>query len=231
MLILGIETATLWGGLALCQDDEVLAELSLKAGRGSGEYLLALLPALMEKTGHAISQLDLVAVGTGPGSYTGIRIGLAAAQGISAGSGVPLHGVGTLRTIAENARYRGAWVAAVLDARRGEVYGALYQENGDLLTEVEPPHPVKAIEFAARLGELPEVWLCGGGGKVYSEAWAVHPKIRIAPGAWDRPSAALTAQIALAEWRAGSHTELTPDYLRRVEAEVRLEEKTRGDHG
>jgi tRNA threonylcarbamoyladenosine biosynthesis protein TsaB len=231
MLILGIETATPWGGLALCQDDEILAELSLKTGRGSGEYLLALLPTLMQKTGYALSQLELVAVGTGPGSYTGIRIGLAAAQGISAGIGVPLHGVGTLRTIAENARHCGAWIAAAIDARRGEVYGALYQGNGGVLTEVERPHPVKASEFAVRLGVLPEVWLCGNGGKVYSEVWATNPNIRIAPGGWDRPSAALTAQIALAEWQIGSHVELTADYLRRVEAEVRLEEKMREDQG
>ena len=89
MLILGLDTATPWGSMALCEDEEVVAELSLRVPRGGGEFLLGLLDMVIVKTGYRLEQLDLIAVGIGPGSYTGIRVGLAAVKGLTAGLDIP----------------------------------------------------------------------------------------------------------------------------------------------
>jgi tRNA threonylcarbamoyladenosine biosynthesis protein TsaB len=234
MLILGIETATPWGSVALCEDGELIFEFTVKIGKGSGEHLLALLRQIMVKTGRKLAELNLIAVGTGPGSYTGIRIGLAAVAGLAEGLQVPVYGVNTLRIIAENARYgseTAGMVAVALDARRTEVYAALYQAEPGGLQEIMPPQTVRAEAFAVKLGELKKVMLCGDGGKRYSTIFQPIPTIKLAPDRWDRPLAGWAAEIARREWDGKQTTDylnIAPEYLRKVEAELRLEEKLRG---
>jgi tRNA threonylcarbamoyladenosine biosynthesis protein TsaB len=233
MLILGIDTATPWGSVALCEDGEIILEFTLKVGKGSGEYLLAMLGQILPKTGRKLAELNLIAVGTGPGSYTGIRIGLAAVSGLAEGLQVPVYGVNTLRIIAENARYgteKTGAVAVALDARRTEVYAALYQVGIDGLQEILSPQTIRAAEFAAKLGELEKVTLCGDGGKNYREIFQTIPAISLAPRRWDYPQAGWAAEIARQEWggkQTTTYLNLAPEYLRKVEAEIRLEEKLR----
>jgi tRNA threonylcarbamoyladenosine biosynthesis protein TsaB len=230
MLILGIDTATPWGTIALYKNDAVIFELSLKAGKGGGEYLVSLLGDFMKKAGRAFEEIDLIATGTGPGSYTGIRVGLAAVKGLAEGLSRPVFGVNTLRIIAENARYAETnYIASVIDARRDQVYAALYQKTGADFKELEPPQVISVPQFATGLGNLaPDtVMICGDGSKVYQAKWKLH-NIIIAPPDWDRPLAGKVAQIAYREWvpsRRFTLDELTPCYLRRVEAELRLEER------
>jgi tRNA threonylcarbamoyladenosine biosynthesis protein TsaB len=228
MLTLGYDTATPWGTMALIEDEEIIFEISLKIGKGSGEYLLALLQTLLKKAQRKIADLDLIAVGTGPGSYTGIRIGLAAAKGLAAGAQISVYGLSTLRIIAENARYNSEeWVASLIDARHGFVYGALYQNNNGQLTTVETPLFISAEEFAVRLSDLPAVMLCGDGSRIYSTIWNQYSNFRVAPVDWDRPSGTAAARIGCKEFRLQSRTDLAllvPCYLRKVEAELRLEE-------
>jgi tRNA threonylcarbamoyladenosine biosynthesis protein TsaB len=229
MLILGIDTATPRGSIALNEDGENLFEFGFKAGKGGGEYVISLLQPLFLKAGREFSQLGLVAAGTGPGSYTGIRIGLATVAGLTEGLRIPVYGVNTLRIIAENARNASEWVAVAVDARRTEVYAALYHWEDDGLRETLPPRAVPAVEFAACLGELSTVIICGDGGKKYRDIWSAYPQIAIAPERWDYPGAGLAIEIARREWRSSlsDASALTPSYLKRVEAEIRLEEKLR----
>jgi tRNA threonylcarbamoyladenosine biosynthesis protein TsaB len=231
MLILGIDTATPWGSVALCEDGEMILEFTLKTGKGSGEYLLALLQQILPKTGRKLAGLDLIAVGTGPGSYTGIRIGLAAVAGLAEGLQVPVYGINTLRIIAENARYgteKAGMVAVALDARRSEVYAALYQAESDELRQILPPQTIRAAEFAVKLGEFENIVLCGDGGKNYRAIFETIPSISLAPERWDHPLAGWAAQIARHEWDGKRTNNLVPEYLRKVEAEIRLEAKLRG---
>lgn len=232
MLILGLDTATPWGALALGDETDVFLEISLHSGKGGGEYLLSILNQMLAKTGRSLREVELIAAGTGPGSYTGIRVGLAAAQGLAEGLKVPVLGVDTLRIIAENAVFAGEWVAAVIDARRGSVYAALYQNGAHGLQEYWPPCYTDAESFASKLTELPGVIICGDGSKSYRRIWERIPGLRVGPATWDRPLAANLIQIA-ARLRAAGITEagfgLSPFYLRRVEAEVRLEGRMNAD--
>ncbi|NLY75030.1 MAG: tRNA (adenosine(37)-N6)-threonylcarbamoyltransferase complex dimerization subunit type 1 TsaB [Firmicutes bacterium] len=232
MLILGLDTATPWGALALGDETDVFLEISLRSGKGGGEYLLSILNRMLVKTGRSLREVELIAAGTGPGSYTGIRVGLAAAKGLAEGLKVPVLGVDTLRIIAENAVFAGEWVAAVIDARRGSVYAALYRNGAHGLQEYWPPCYTDAESFALKLTELPGVVICGDGSKSYRRIWERIPGLRVGPVTWDRPSAANLIQIA-ARLRAAGITEaglgLSPSYLRRVEAEVRLEGRINAD--
>lgn len=233
MLVLGIDTATPWGTVALHDaresgTDESIFEISFKTGKGGGEYLLSTLGTFIKKAGRKLAELDLIAVGTGPGSYTGIRVGLAAVKGLAAGLPKPVFGVNTLRIIAENARFTIAdYIVAAIDARHGEVYAAVYEKTGDGLKELAEPRIVAVPEFAAGLAGLSRVVVCGDGSKIYQEIWNYH-QIIIGPPDWDRPSAGKLAQIASAAWNPNFKfdlAELKACYLRRVEAEIRLEEK------
>lgn len=233
MLILGIETATPWGTIALYDGDqpdgEVNFEISLKIAKGGGEYLLALLPDIMTKIGCSLNEVDLIAVGTGPGSYTGIRVGLAAVKGLAEGLQKPTWGINTLRIIAENARYAAQeFIASVIDARHNQIYAALYQKVSQGLQELESPQFISVQQFANRLSKIQQpVLICGDGSKVYQTLWQQH-NINIAPRDWDRPLAGKVAMIAFREFNNNSNKncqELLPSYLQRVEAEIRLEEK------
>ncbi len=233
MLILGMDTATAWGSMALLEDEEIILEVSLKAMKGGGEYLLAVLAMMTAKTGHKLNELQLIAVGTGPGSYTGIRVGLAAAKGLAVALGIPVVALSTLRILAENGRYAADWVAPMIDARRGEIYTALYQSTAEGLLPVIRPEAIAATAFREKVATLPAVLLCGDGGKNYPEVWNGASQLRIGPKAWDRPMAGLAGLLGQSDWRNGlaQHPELLlPSYLRRVEAEVRLEEKAHGNN-
>lgn len=233
MLILGIDTATPWGTVALYddnthKDEEIIFEITFKTGRGGGEYLFSTLGNFIKKAGRNFTDIDLIAVGTGPGSYTGIRVGLAAVKGLAEGLQKPVLGINTLRIIAENARFTSSdYIGAVIDARRGQVYAAFYRNTGTGLQELQEPRIIGAWEFAAGLADSAPIIVCGDGSKVYQDIWNLH-KINTGPRDWDRPSAGKLAQIASKEWDPSFQsnlTELKACYLQRVEAEIRLEEK------
>lgn len=232
MLILGLDTATPWGTIAVSEDEEILFEISLKAGKGSGEYLLASLERYLGKIGKDIRDIQLIVTGTGPGSYTGIRVGLATAAGLAEGLHIPVYQLSTLRIIAENCRYSSKWVAPVIDARREEVYAAIYESGPMGLKPVKEASSEKVVDFAAFCANTyPEVVICGDGSKKYREQWECYTNLTIAPAAWDKPSAGLAARIAfmeLAEGRELPVAPLMPSYIKRVEAEIRWEEKILG---
>jgi tRNA threonylcarbamoyladenosine biosynthesis protein TsaB len=232
MLILGIDTATAWGTLALQENEEILMEVTLKSLKGGGEFLLSFLNQIIKKTGRALSDIDLIAVGTGPGSYTGIRVGLAAVKGLAVGLERPVYAVNTLRIIAENARFSPAkWMATVIDARRNEVYGAVYQLQNYSLIEVEPPQVFAVEKLAVALSKYPEALINGDGSKIHHDFWKHFPNIHIGPRNWDHPYASNLTKIAWEERDLAKQITsgecacaLVPCYLRKVEAELRLEE-------
>lgn len=232
MLILGFDTATPWGAMALGDEMEVYFEISLKSGKGGGEYLLSILGQFMAKSGKNLNEVDLIAAGIGPGSYTGIRVGLAAVQGLAEGLKIPVIGFDTLRIIAENGCQAGPWVAAVIDARRGSVYAALYQNSALGLKEFLAPHYCEVDIFAKQLSGLDNVLVCGDGADKYKETWAKNASVKIGPSGWNRPSAANLVRLAAQQWASKPKIEieeLSPCYLRKVEAEVRLEEQMNAD--
>jgi tRNA threonylcarbamoyladenosine biosynthesis protein TsaB len=147
--ILGIETSCGRGSVALIENQTTVCALSHERENAHGESIQPLIEQLLASAGWSMAQLDRIAVGTGPGSFTGLRVGIALAQGISEGLEVPLLGVGSLQAMALAAPDAAPGLRCpVLDARRGELFFALYSADG---TELRP------AQVAAGLSDLEQL--------------------------------------------------------------------------
>ena len=149
---LGIDTATAWLSLALWSEAEqrVIAERELLAERRHAALLLPTLNALLEESGIELAAVGAVGVGIGPGSYTGLRVGIASAQGLAGGLDCPLSGVDSLQAAAWAQLTPGQTAWLTLDARRGNVYAGLYERSVDSVRTVLEPLKVASGELAGR---------------------------------------------------------------------------------
>ena len=147
-LILAVDTTHEFGSLALLRGTELLEEVLLHAPEGFGQILFARLAQLLERQGLRTLEVDCFAAAAGPGSFTGVRIGLACVKGLAEATGKPVAAVSNLEALATfgTARRR----AVMLDARRGEIYGAVYGMRRETIL------PETVMPFTAWLGTLPD---------------------------------------------------------------------------
>lgn len=211
MIALGLSTSTPQGSVALVETGgAVLAEVSYAELVLHAERLFATVDEALARAGVARPQIGLVACDVGPGSFTGIRVGVAAAAGIAMGLGIPAVGVSSLRAMAEPVLAEGAAcpVVALLDAQKSEVFMATFDAQGELLIPAE--HRAQAA-LAERLSERSAAGqlLCGAVLEALGLGHLAHP----APGA-RLPSAAWIARLAL----RGSAGPLDPVYVRPPDA-------------
>lgn len=214
-LVLGIETATALGGVALVSGDGLLlGEITLLGRESHAERIIPAVGELLAFFGAAQDDLAAIAVSRGPGSFTGLRIGLAAAKGLAFSRGLPLFGVPTLETLAANAPPGSGAVCALLNARRGEFFRALFAAGDAGPVRQTPDELVAEGEIVADLpagclvlGESPRL-LCSGRHA---------PPLHFAPPHLNYPRAAAVAFAGRAALRDGRPSELAtllPDYLR-----------------
>ncbi|MCI0408290.1 MAG: tRNA (adenosine(37)-N6)-threonylcarbamoyltransferase complex dimerization subunit type 1 TsaB, partial [Acidobacteria bacterium] len=132
MIALGIDTSTPAGSVALRREERLLGEINLATGEHHQEKLLRSIDFLLDLVGLDISQVDLLAVALGPGTFTGLRVGIATVKGLAVATGVPAFGFSTLLALGHRYSARGLPVACMIGAGRGEVYSALYgSRQGD----------------------------------------------------------------------------------------------------
>ncbi len=139
MLALAFDTATPWGRFALARDGEVLVYRPHNVMGSYADALLPVMEAMLEEHGTALADVDVLAVTRGPGSFTGVRIGVATAKALAYALGVPLKGVSTLEAMAAAMLLEHAdreWAVPALDARRGEVFAGVYRRDGDWVAPV-----------------------------------------------------------------------------------------------
>jgi len=150
--LLGIETSTQRGSVALVEDDRVVCLAEHDQPSAHAERILPLIGDCLRRSGWERSALERIAVGIGPGSFVGLRVGISLAHGLGLGLGVPVVGVGSLRSLAEAVpRERVERRLALLDARRGELFAAVYAPDG---SELEPPSLWPLDEAPARVEAL-----------------------------------------------------------------------------
>lgn len=232
MKLLGIDTSTATTGLALVDGDRVLAE-SRRASGGRGTDLLVEIDRLCREAGVAPMALDAVAVGAGPGSFTGLRIGMACAKGIAFAAERPLWAVSSLAALADDAEvelaeHAGGPICAVLDARRGEVFAGCFRDGAPLADErVMAPGELAgwvAKIVAPELGDAADVLtsVVFAGDAIDAHRELLAPLA--ADGRWlaaRTPSGRAVCRLAL----AGSRVDITrggaPVYIRPSEAEVK----------
>ena len=219
-LIIGIETATVMGGVALVSGSgELVGEVTLRNHESHAERMLPALEWLLATIGNSLSDCAAVAVSRGPGSFTGLRAGIATAKGLAFSLGVPLYGIATLEALAANAPPGEAQVCAVLNARRGEVFCAFFRSSST------GPHrlgPDRLLPLRSLAEELPAGCLVIGEPPAsFSGMLPPGRAVRFAPPHQAYPRAAVLAAlggVAHGSSRASELTTLMPDYLRPCDA-------------
>ena len=130
MKVLGIDTATMMGSIGLIDDEGAIAEYSLNIRATHSERLMPAIDRLLKDSGIMPKDIDGFAVSIGPGSFTGLRIGLATVKGFAMGCNKPVAAVSTLEALAFNLAYAEYLICPILDARRNEVYAAMFKSDG-----------------------------------------------------------------------------------------------------
>ena len=228
MKILSLDTSATIASVALCEDDRLLAEYTLNNGNTHSETLLPMVEAVLHAHGMDVEDIDLFAASTGPGSFTGVRIGAATLKGLAFGSGKPCVGVSTLEAIAENLVMRVGLICPVMNARRSQVYTALFRSDGERLTRLSPDEALSIAELDERLSLYGEaVSFVGDGYDVTLSALEKTTALPV-PDRLRHQSAYSVSQVALRAFYAKNtltDSELKVNYLRPSQAERTLLEK------
>ena len=232
LLILGIDTATLACSVALLKQDSLLGEITVNVKTTHSQQLLPLISYLFEFCRVEREELEGIAVAAGPGSFTGIRIGVSTARGLAQGLTIPAVGVLTLEALAETVTGPGMLICPLLDARRGEVYGALYRRQAEhpyRLEEIVPPGAMKLEVLLSRAaGFNRPVTFLGEGLKSYSQEirQVLAGQALLAPLSLNRAGlVAWRGKQMLKEALASTYEQVVPVYLRLPEAERKLKHR------
>ena len=233
MLILAFETSAKAAGVALLDDKKLLGESYQNTGLTHSQTLLLMAQDLLKSCGFGTGDVTHLAVAAGPGSFTGIRIGVAAAKGFAWGASLPCYGVSTLEAMAAQL---GAWqgyICPVMDARRSQVYNALFHVECGKCTRIRDDRAVSLQDLGAELRNLSEpVFLVGDGSNLcYNTLLESVPSLVLPPEHRMHQRAvgvALVAREKILRGEEGNAGELTPNYLRLSQAErERLEKENK----
>lgn len=171
MLVMGIDTSLQRCSVAIMRGETVIAECVEDMARGHAEHLAPMAAAVLDQAGISIAALDRVGVVIGPGGFTGVRVGLSFARGLAIGTDVQVVGVTSLAALAGNVAKApsDALIASVIDARRGQVYGALYDTKGVELVSPFVTDPEAAIRKLADAVKGAPVLMVGNGAGLLPE--------------------------------------------------------------
>ena len=168
MTILGIDTSSKACSCAVTRNGQVLGETALNLGLTHSQTLMPAVDALMENTALSIRDIDLFAAVTGPGSFTGVRIGVCAVKALSLAMDKPCAAVDALEALADGAAFEG-YISPILDARRGQVYTALFKRENGILTRICADEALPLDEWIRRLAPYERVFFTGDGLDTYED--------------------------------------------------------------
>jgi len=229
-LLLVVDTATPAGSVAVSRGPELLGEVLLNVRANHTDRLLEVIRQLLKNLDLTLSQFDSFGVVLGPGSFTGLRVGVATVKGLALAMGKPVVGVSSLATLAQQVPFSVFPVCALLDARKAEVYAGLFHRQADRLV---PLGPEAVLPPEKLLASLPgDVLFVGNGALVYRELIVARlgERAHFAPWTLHLPRASNAALLALEKFRDHRTIpleSLVPTYIRPSEAELLW--ATRGD--
>ena len=224
MLILAFETSAKAGSVALMDENKLLGESYQNTGLTHSQTLLQMAQQLLSSCGKTPEDVTAVAVAQGPGSFTGVRIGVAAAKGFSWGSQIPCYGVSTLEAMARQLGIWQGYVCPVMDARRSQVYNALFYVNRGIVERIAPDRAIALADLKNELKKCKEsVFLVGDGSKLcYNTLLEDVDTLVLPPEHKTHQRAVGVGLAALAQRRRGESTDAAtsaPNYLRLSQAE------------
>ena len=234
MKILAVDSSALVASAALCEDERLLAEYTLNNKNTHSETLLPMIESLLSFFSLEVGDVDIFAVSSGPGSFTGVRIGAATVKGLAFASKKPCVGVSTLEALAYNLRFYKGLICPVMNARRSQVYTALFRSDGKNVTRLMPDSAMAISELDAVLADYSkgeEVALVGDGYNITEQGF-YKTALRYVPERLRHQSAFSVAEVALKCYRDGNYgtdSELCVDYLRPSQAERERAEREQAE--
>ena len=241
MLILAVETSTQTGSIALVEAsigkdgsegrEKILGETTLSSPETHSARLMPTIDRLLRETSLTIHEVQGIALGLGPGSFTGLRIAVSTVKGLAFALKVPVVGVPTLDALAYNFPYASTLVCPVLDARKKEVYAALFRGNGEgQLKKISEDWVLSPEDLCSRVQE--KTLFLGNGIEVYGGLFKekLGSLAVLAPPELSLPRAVNIARLSLSGFKEGQTLNLssfTPIYVRRSEAEILYDSKER----
>ena len=224
MKILAFETSAKAASVALMDNGKLLGESYQNTGLTHSQTLMVMAEDLLKTCGLTAKDVEAVAVAAGPGSFTGVRIGVAAAKGFAWGAELPCYGVSTLEAMARNLGVYQGYVVPAMDARRSQVYTAIFRAEKGVLTRVEEDMAISLAELGEKIKNFKEnVFLVGDGANLcYNALLEEVPGLILPPEHRMHQRAAgvaLAAQVMMDAGEPGSAAELIPNYLRLSQAE------------
>lgn len=223
MKILALESSAVSASAALCEDESLIAQAFQRSGLTHSATLLPMVRGLLDNCGVSLEQVELIAVAQGPGSFTGLRIGVSTAKGLAWGLDKPCCGVSTLEAMAWNVAHMGGVICCAMDARRRQVYNALFRAEGDRLERLTEDRAIGLDQlWAEKNGANAQIVVGDGAELCYNDGRARGLELRLAPPHLRWPCAWGVARAALEKARRGETTTaqaLAPVYLRLSQAE------------
>ena len=224
MKTLAFETSAKAASVALLENGKLLGESYQNTGLTHSQTLMVMAEDMLKSCNLTAKDVDAVAVAAGPGSFTGVRIGVAAAKGFAWGGELPCYGVSTLEAMARNLGVWQGYVVPAMDARRSQVYTAVFHADKGVLTRLEEDMAISLEELKEKIKNFAEpVFLVGDGASLcYNTLLEEVPGLVLPPEHRMHQRAAgvaLAAQAMVDAGVPGNGAELTPNYLRLSQAE------------
>ena len=234
MLILAFETTAKAGSVALLEDNKLLAESYQNTGLTHSQTLMVMAEDMLKAAGKSMADVTAVSVAEGPGSFTGVRIGVAAAKGLAWGGELPCYGVSTLESMALTLGAYQGYICPVMDARRSQVYNALFYVNSGVMERVSEDRAIALSDLTEELKSLKEpIFLVGDGSNLtYNTLKDSIPSLVLPPEhrMHQRASGvALAAAKKIASGDPGDAAAMVPNYLRLSQAERERMEKQKNN--
>ena len=230
MKILAVDTSANTASAAIACDGQLVAEQIINYKKTHSETLMPMIDGLLAACGTDIGEIDVFAAANGPGSFTGLRIGVSTVKALAHAAGKPAVGISTLEALAYNIPCADGLISPIMDARRQQVYNAVYRADGGVLTEVTAPRALAIIDCIREFENEKRVCFLGDGVLTYRDIIVreMGERAVFAPlnCALQRASSvAALARIKAERGELGDCHTLLPFYIRKPQAEREYEEK------
>ena len=232
MKVLAIDTSTVMASCALLDEENLLGEFSLNQNMGHSENLVPMVKNLLDNLNLKVSDIDLYGIALGPGSFTGLRIGIATVKAFAHVYNKPIVGISTLEGLAFNVRTSGV-IVPMIDARKNRVYTGIYSWQDGHLNNIEEPTAMEIDELLEHLNEnYNNIMVNGNGIYIHREKIKdkLGDKVQFAPFIQNTCRAASIGELALLKKQEGkleNYFSLVPEYIRQSQAQSDFKKKER----
>lgn len=231
MKILALDTSSITATVALLDDNKLIGEYTLNYKKDHSQRLMPMIEGLLRACDTGVKEIDVFAVSLGPGSFTGLRIGIATMATMAQALDKQIVGVPTLEALAHNLHHINGLICPIIDGQRDQVYTGLYRWLNGKLVEIMENQLIKIDRLIDILGEKEDkIYFLGDGLDRFAESLreGLGDHFLLPPARLQIPSASTLGQVAKNKIKEGILLDIVPIYMRRSQAEIQYEKKMKG---